>query len=385
MSKLLKSLIAAAASPLLAAPVVADQPQDAYTTTKVKIELMTADGLDPLRINVDTLDGIVTLHGQVESAAAKTKAAQEARSVKGVKEVRDMLAVVPKSAKEQVAASDDQIQKNIETALENDAASRGQQHQGQVGQQRQRGALGQGRHAVVAPARALRRAQRAGREASVASEIKSPDELGDKEIWNEKPEQTAAKSSASDTWVTTKVKTQLMAEPGISPLKVNVDTRDGVVTLFGSVETASDKTAAERSAMKVDGVKSVENELQVVPGRRREARRGARRPDPGSGGEADRRAPGAQGRRHQHRGQERRRSPLRHRGRVRRADDGAHGRARDAGREVRDRRPPDRAEGQPAVTLRAPPRRRSAPPAGLAPAGGLRQSVQPEPNEGDST
>ena len=37
------------------------------------------------------------------------------------------------------------------------------------------------------------------------------------------------------------------------------------MTLFGNVETENDKTAAERSAMKVDGVKSVKNELQVVP------------------------------------------------------------------------------------------------------------------------
>ena len=105
MSKMLKSLIAALGVAALAAPVFADQPQDAYTTSKVKIELMKSDGVDPLRINVDTLDGVVTLHGQVESAAAKTKAVQEARSVKGVKDVRDMLAVVPKSAKDQVESN----------------------------------------------------------------------------------------------------------------------------------------------------------------------------------------------------------------------------------------------------------------------------------------
>src|SRR5262245_28418956 len=105
MSKLLKSLFAAAFVAALAAPVLSDQPQDAYVTSKVKIELLKGDGLDPLRINVDTLDGIVTLGGQVDSAAAKTKAVQQARTVKGVKEVRDMLAVVPKSAHEQVASS----------------------------------------------------------------------------------------------------------------------------------------------------------------------------------------------------------------------------------------------------------------------------------------
>lgn len=264
MSKLLKSLIAAAGVAALAAPIFADQPQDAYITSKVKIELLKGDGLDPLRINVDTLDGVVTLHGQVESAAAKTKAAQEARSVKGVKEVRDMLAVVPKSAKDQVAASDDQIEKRVETVLENDASLKDSSIKVK--------AVNNGIVILSGKAETLSSHHRALQDArgipgvkKVASEIKSPDELGDKEIWSDQPETAGAKNSASDTWVTTKVKAQLLTEPGISPLRVNVDTRDGIVTLFGAVETENEKAAAGRSAMKISGVKSVQNELQVVP------------------------------------------------------------------------------------------------------------------------
>jgi osmotically-inducible protein OsmY len=67
-----------AAAVLLGVPAFADQPEDAYLTTKVKMELLTSEGVEPLHINVDTLDGVVTLHGQVETAAAKTKAADEA-------------------------------------------------------------------------------------------------------------------------------------------------------------------------------------------------------------------------------------------------------------------------------------------------------------------
>lgn len=265
MSKMLKSLIAAVGVAVLAAPVLADQPQDAFVTSKVKIELLTGDGLDPLRINVDTLDGVVTLHGQVESAAAKTKAVQEARSVKGVKDVRDMLAVVPKSAKGQVAASDDQIQKRIETVIDNDASLKDSSikvksvNNGIV-------ILAGKAETLSSHHRALYDARSVPGVKKVASEIKSPDQMGDKEIWNEQPETAAAaKNSASDTWVTTKVKAQLLTEPGISPLKVNVDTRDGIVTLFGSVENESDKAVATRSAMKVSGVKNVQNELQVIP------------------------------------------------------------------------------------------------------------------------
>jgi hyperosmotically inducible protein len=67
-----------------------------------------------------------------------------------------------------------------------------------------------------------------------------------------------------DSWITTKVKTRLIFEPGIAPLAMNVDTRDGIVTLFGSISTESGKLAAGAEAMKIGGVKMVENELQVV-------------------------------------------------------------------------------------------------------------------------
>ena len=56
-----------------------------------------------------------------------------------------------------------------------------------------------------------------------------------------------------------------MAEPGLSPLGVNVDTRAGVVTLFGTVPTSALKEGATAQARSVAGVKGVENELQIVP------------------------------------------------------------------------------------------------------------------------
>ena len=68
----------------------------------------------------------------------------------------------------------------------------------------------------------------------------------------------------SDSWITSKVKLHLIFEPGIAPLAMNVDTRDGVVTLFGSISTQDGKLAAGAEVAKIDGVKDVQNELQVV-------------------------------------------------------------------------------------------------------------------------
>jgi hyperosmotically inducible protein len=69
----------------------------------------------------------------------------------------------------------------------------------------------------------------------------------------------------SDAWITTKVKTRLIHKPGIAPLSMNVDTRNGIVTMFGSVSTEDGKRMAGIEAEKVDGVMLVQNELQVIP------------------------------------------------------------------------------------------------------------------------
>ena len=65
-------------------------------------------------------------------------------------------------------------------------------------------------------------------------------------------------------WITSATKMRLLADSQTPALDINVDTRAGVVTLFGIVPAQEAKAAAEADARKVSGVKRVENELQVV-------------------------------------------------------------------------------------------------------------------------
>jgi hyperosmotically inducible protein len=74
---------------------------------------------------------------------------------------------------------------------------------------------------------------------------------------------TKAAAAIDDTAITTKVKTAVLAEPGLKTLKIDVDTKNGVVTLAGSVDTAALKERATEIAQGVSGVKSVENNLTV--------------------------------------------------------------------------------------------------------------------------
>jgi len=66
-----------------------------------------------------------------------------------------------------------------------------------------------------------------------------------------------------DAAITTKVKTALIAEPGLKALQINVDTANGVVTLTGAVDSSQNLDRATQVAQSVDGVKSVDNRLNV--------------------------------------------------------------------------------------------------------------------------
>jgi hyperosmotically inducible protein len=94
----------------------ADAP-DAWLTMKTKISLMTAAGISTWDLNVDTVQGVVTLHGKVPTDSEKAKAEATARRVDGVKDVKNLLQVVPDSAKKAVERSDDQIKDSVVAAF----------------------------------------------------------------------------------------------------------------------------------------------------------------------------------------------------------------------------------------------------------------------------
>lgn len=62
---------------------------DTVITTKVKSAIFGEPTLKSAEINVETYKGVVQLSGFVSSTAAESKAVELARSVKGVKSVKD--------------------------------------------------------------------------------------------------------------------------------------------------------------------------------------------------------------------------------------------------------------------------------------------------------
>ncbi len=66
---------------------------DGWLWTKTRAVLATTDDLRESTINVDVDDAVVTLSGTVATQAQKTKAAQVAKDVEGVKSVKNNLTV----------------------------------------------------------------------------------------------------------------------------------------------------------------------------------------------------------------------------------------------------------------------------------------------------
>lgn len=70
---------------------------------------------------------------------------------------------------------------------------------------------------------------------------------------------------AEDAKITSKVKTKLTTDRAKNLVAVNVDTKDGVVHLKGTVPDEKAKVDAEQLAKDTDGVVSVTNDLKVSP------------------------------------------------------------------------------------------------------------------------
>jgi osmotically-inducible protein OsmY len=78
---------------------------------------MTTDGVSTKDLNVDTVNGVVTLHGKVATEGQKAAAERVTVGIDGVKEVKNLLQVVPGAQREVVERSDDSIKEGVEAAF----------------------------------------------------------------------------------------------------------------------------------------------------------------------------------------------------------------------------------------------------------------------------
>lgn len=259
---------------------------DAWITTKAQIALLTTSDLGATGINVDTVDGKVTLHGSVATQAEKARAETVAKSIKGVQSVNNLLQVVPAKSEDRVEAKDDQIESRVEQALENDQRLKGSSID--VASVNNGVVLLRGKADSMSDhLEALNVAGKVPGVRRVESEVEAPDRLADtddatgsvKAATNDaangvknaasgvadKSREVASSAGAAvgDAYITSATKTRLIVDGDTPGTAIEVDTEDGIVTLSGIVPSDAARTAAESEARKVTGVKGVRNQLRV--------------------------------------------------------------------------------------------------------------------------
>jgi hyperosmotically inducible protein len=245
-----------------ALPVLAkDAPPDGWLTTKSKLTLITKGELKSSQVHVDANDGVVTLYGKVRDGAQKQAAETAVHGIKGVRSVRNLLQIVPEAQEKTVARKDDDIADQAKKMLSEDPALKDSKielksvDKGVV--------LIAGKAATVSDQlRAISDVDQIGGVKRVVSEIEAPETYGaaEKNLTFDKEQ----RSSMTDTGITANVKMKLLTAKDVPSTEINVDTNDGVVTLFGMVPTDEAKEKAEAEAAKVGGVTRVHNQLEVV-------------------------------------------------------------------------------------------------------------------------
>jgi osmotically-inducible protein OsmY len=218
---------------LTAGPAIAqgDAAADAATTAAVKTKLLADTKVGGLGIDVDTKDNVVTLTGKVRSTAERTEAVRLARTTTGVKNVVSHLVVDP--SYKGVTDKDDKAKAEIK----DEAKDAKDATKGTTGK------------AVDATKKGAEKTGEAVKQAGVKT----------------KDAAVKAEDVTADAATTAAVKTKLLGDTKVGGLKIDVDTKDNVVTLTGAVNSAEEKAEALRLARNTTGVKKVVDKLTILP------------------------------------------------------------------------------------------------------------------------
>jgi len=287
---------------------VAYAQTDAALTASVKTKLAADDTVKAARVNVTTVDHIVTLSGVVATSAEKDRALAIAKDTTGVASVVDKLTVnataatTGKTTAEKAAGG---VAKGVDKGAEGVAKGADKSAEGVAkGAHATAGAVDKSKDKVGDAAEktgdALGTAAKATGKAVGTAARKTADAIGvgadkTKEATAKAGDKTAdattkagaktknatekagdktkdavssaddkASADVTDAAITSAVKTKLLGDGKTPGLKIDVDTNDGVVTLSGDVPTGAEHLNALRLARGTKGVKRVVDKITVA-------------------------------------------------------------------------------------------------------------------------
>jgi hyperosmotically inducible periplasmic protein len=78
-------------------------------------------------------------------------------------------------------------------------------------------------------------------------------------------DETTAGQKLDDATLVAKVKAELLRSPDVAGLSVNVDAKNGIVTLSGHAGTETERAKAAQIAQTTSGVAKVDNKIVIKP------------------------------------------------------------------------------------------------------------------------
>lgn len=239
-----------------------------WITTKIQAQYFVTPDIKPWNVDVTTSStGVVELRGEVETAQAKSEAVRIARATEGVMSVEDHLRVRsdPSNVGNVEAAVEDlsdawvtaKVQAkyfvdedikalDIDVTTQDRVVTLSGTIDSEV-ERRQAVAIARNTDGV----RSVRDELRLGGGAS--SQTQTRGTAG-----------TRIVAGVQDPWITTKIQSKYFLDPDVKGHRIDVDTRNGVVTLTGNVASETRKDLAEEIARETDGVARVMNRLTVM-------------------------------------------------------------------------------------------------------------------------
>ena len=212
---------------------------DKGVSTRVKTALFRDPVVSGFDVHVNTFRGDVQLSGFVDSPEQKERAAEVARAVNGVRMVTNNLEVKPGAAAMGTAGSSIQ---GTSTQTVPDSAVRNDLNQPQT---------------TVPPA------VRYDNTDNTTRIYATPPEASTREDRVNRMQQNQALPPANTRDLAPVQSTESSPQPAYHD-NVQINAADGKATLQGTVRTESERAAIEQKVRDIPGIRSVDNELQVI-------------------------------------------------------------------------------------------------------------------------
>ena len=225
---------------------MANKDEDARIVAAAKNSYVYRTHLKDDRIKIQSKDGVVTLRGELASAAHKDLARDTVENLPGVKSVDDQLVVKPAAEK-----SDAWIESKIKSAL---------LFHRSVSASRTTVSVKDG---VVTLSGTASSAAQKELTAEYAQDIEGVKAVKNgMKVVPEQPPRTMSET-LDDASITAQVKAALLTHRSTSALKTKVVTRNGIVTLAGDAKNQAEKDLVTKITRDINGVKSVVNDMEV--------------------------------------------------------------------------------------------------------------------------